>query len=80
MRELFIEDPVSGSIRLTRTAYERYGQRFARAGYDLRKIKTWSAFEQAVDAMISFELHQLARETSDDSQLKEAMKGLPGWD
>lgn len=80
MRELFIEDPVSGSIRLTRTAHERYSQRFARVGYDIRRIKTLAAFERAVDAMVSFELHQLARETRDDPQLNEAMKGLPGWD
>ncbi len=80
MRELYIEEPLSGKIRLTRTAHERYGRRFARVGYDVRGIKTLAEFEQAVDAMISFELNQLARETSDDSQLKEAMKGLPGWD
>ena len=62
-RQLFIEDPHSGRLRLTRAGVERYGTRFARVGINARKITTRAELEAATDASFMQELHALASET-----------------
>jgi len=80
-RTLFVEDPVTGRIRFTRRGVEKYASRFARVGFDIRAIRTMAEFEQAVDAMMDHELRQLAASIGDDEpELKEALRGLPGFD
>ncbi len=80
MHELFIEDPQTGRIRLTRTAHERYGAKFARVGYDTRNIRTKTEFEAAVDASFAYESRKLAETArGQDPLLDKIMKGFPGW-
>lgn len=58
-RQLFIEDPGSGRIRLTRAGIERYGPRLVRMGWIACKTATRAEMEAATDA--SF-MHELASE------------------
>ena len=81
MRALYVQDPVTGKIRLTRTAIERYGSRFARVGHDACKITTLEQFEAAVDASFALQMQELASELRGvDPELDAIMQGLPGWD
>ncbi len=80
-RTLFVEDSANGRIRFTRKGVEKYGSRFARVGFDIEAIRTMAEFEQAVDAMMDHELRRLAASIGDDEpELKEALRGLPGFD
>jgi len=80
-RNLFVEDPATGKIRFTRRGIEQYGARFARAGFNIKTIRTMAGFEQAVDAMMAHELHHLAFSIgSDELELQEVLRDLPGFD
>ncbi len=78
---LIIQDPATGKIRLTQTAIERYGERFARAGYNARQITTGQQFQAAVDASFALEMQHLASTArGTNPELDNALAGLPGWD
>lgn len=46
-RECFIEDPATGHIRFTTKGRAEYRSQFARAGVDIRRIRTREAFRAA---------------------------------
>jgi len=46
-RECFIEDPSTGHIRFTTKGRAEYRSQFARAGIDIRRIRTREAFRAA---------------------------------
>lgn len=80
-RHLFLQDTVTGHIRLTQAGVDRYRERFARAGFAVRDITTMGTFEAAVDASFALEMKKLASETrGQDPALDAIMTGLPGWD
>jgi hypothetical protein len=80
-RHTFLHDMATGHIRLTRAGVDRYGERFARAGFAVCDITTLAAFEAAVDASFALEMKKLASETrGQDPALDAIMAGLPGWD
>lgn len=79
-RQLYIQDAGTGKIRFTRAGDEKYGARFARAGFDIRKITTMREFESAVDASFAQEMRQLALTArGENSALDAVLAGLPGW-
>jgi hypothetical protein len=43
-RECFIEDPATGHIRFTTKGRAEYRSQFARAGFDIRRIRTREDF------------------------------------
>ena len=44
IRQYFIEDPTSGAIRFTAKGIEHFRDRFAKAGIDIRAIRTVTQF------------------------------------
>lgn len=46
-RQCFVEDPATGTIRLTRKGHAEYGRIFAQAGIDIHTIRTRAALRQA---------------------------------
>ena len=80
-RQLYIQDPISKTIRFTQSGIEQYGEKFGQVGFDIRKIRTLSEFERAVDASFAFEMQKLAATTKgQNSELDKVLTGLPGWD
>ncbi len=80
-RQIYIQDPVTAQIRLTKTGIEKYGARFARAGYRPDQIKTVEMFKTAVDASFASEMAMLASTAKGKcADLDEILTGLPGWD
>jgi len=79
--QLYIQDPLTNRIRITKAGIEKYGQRFARAGYSIQTIKTPTEFKNAVDACFALELQQLASTAKGkNADLDNILNGLPGWD
>ena len=80
-RKLFIQDPESKKIRLTKASREQYEHKFGEVGFDVRKIKSMKVFEAAVDASFTNEMQKLASNIKGkDAELDFVLKGLPGWD
>ena len=46
-RECFVEDPATGHIRFTTKGRAEYRLQFARAGFDIRRIRTREEFRSA---------------------------------
>ena len=44
IRQFFIEDPASGAVRFTARGLEHFRDRFAKAGIDIRAIRTMTQF------------------------------------
>ena len=80
-RQLFIQDPISKRIRFTQAGIERYGKKFGRVGFDIKKIKTMAEFERAVDASFAHDMQKLATTTrGQNTEIDQVLSGLPGWD
>ena len=80
-RQLYIQDPSTQRITFTRKGIETYGAKFARAGFNIRNIKTMAEFERAVDASFALEMRSLASTAKgSDKALDDILAGLPGWD
>ncbi|MEW8139540.1 MAG: hypothetical protein AB2761_20955 [Candidatus Thiodiazotropha endolucinida] len=80
-RQLYIQDPSSNRIRLTKAGLERYAARFAKAGYQASNIKTLEELRNAIDASFNHEMAKLATTArGSNTDLDEIMSGLPGWD
>ncbi|MGD9171169.1 MAG: hypothetical protein PVI97_14065 [Candidatus Thiodiazotropha sp.] len=80
-RQLYIQDPVSKRIRLTKAGLERYANRFARVGYRASEIETLEELKSAIDASFDHEMAELAKTARGHNvELDEIMSGLPGWD
>ncbi len=80
-RQLFIQDPVSKTIRFTRTGFEVLEKKFALAGYNIKNIRTMAEFKVAVDASFALEMQELAATTKGKhTALDKTLEGLPGWD
>lgn len=47
VRSFFIEDPTSGAIRFTAKGLEFFRDRFAKAGVDIRCVRTMTQFRDA---------------------------------
>lgn len=76
-RQLFIENPVSGQLRLTRAGMDRYGPRFARVGVGASKIRSRAELEAATDASFMRELHELTSESrGTNPELDRILDGL----
>ena len=81
MRQIYIQDPITQQIRLTQVGIEKYGARFARAGFQASQIRTVEAFKAAVDASFTNEMVSLATTAKgNNAELDEIMTGLPGWE
>ena len=79
--QLYIQDPISKRIRITRKGIEQYGARFARAGFNIRQIRTMSAFSEVVDASFALKMQKLASTAKgQNTDLDHILSGLPGWD
>jgi len=79
--QLFIQDPVSKRIRITKSGIEKYGSRFAMAGYNIHNIRTMSEFNDAVETSFALEMQELAQTAKgQNTDLDNILKGLPGWD
>ncbi|MFK5893775.1 MAG: hypothetical protein QM504_11195 [Pseudomonadota bacterium] len=79
--QLFIQDPVSKRIRITKGGVEKYGTKFAIAGYNIHNIRTMAEFENAVEASFAIEMQTLAQTAKGKNiDLDNIMNGLPGWD
>jgi len=78
---MFIHDPTTNRLRVTRRDQEKYRTRLGRVGYDIQTLRTPAALAQAVDAMIASELQNVAAEIrGDDPELDAILSGLPGFD
>lgn len=76
VRNCFVEDACTGSIRFTKTGYQRYGARFAKAGIDINQILTREQFRQACKAsqwVLMDEIRQMVR---GHKELEMALKSL----
>ncbi|OGT87646.1 MAG: hypothetical protein A2286_13410 [Gammaproteobacteria bacterium RIFOXYA12_FULL_61_12] len=81
VRQLFVEDPATGRIRITKSGEARFRERFARSGFRIDQIRTKAQFEAAIDAAFEREMNELAvRMRGDDPVLDQILSGLPGWD
>lgn len=79
-KPLYIRDPISKRIRMTKAGKEKLGARLARVGYQVDKIKTIEELECATDACQHYELKALAAELKGkDPVLDEVMSMLPEW-
>ncbi len=80
-RQLYIQDPITHRIRMTKAGIEKYATRFARVGIQASTIKTVAAFKAAVEACFTSEMETLASTAKGKSaDLDEIMTGLPGWE
>ncbi|MEW7972788.1 MAG: hypothetical protein AB2821_04805 [Candidatus Thiodiazotropha endolucinida] len=79
-RQLYIKDPSSNRIRLTRAGLDKYANRFAKVGYQASEIRTMEVLKEAIDASFDHEMVKLATTARDNNaDLDEALSGLPGW-
>ncbi|MBU0501460.1 MAG: hypothetical protein KJ558_10215 [Gammaproteobacteria bacterium] len=79
-RQYFVEDPMTGRIRFTKTGEARFRERFARSGFQIDQIRTMAQFEAAVDATFEREMNELAAGMrGEDPVLDQILAGLPGW-
>ncbi len=79
--QLYIQDPITKRIRITRKGIEKYGARFAKAGFNIQQIRTPEEFQNAVDASFALEMQKLATTAKGQNiDLDNIMNGLPGWD
>ncbi len=77
----FLIDPSSEQLRFTPTGHQALGERFARAGIDLRQIKTLAQAREAAAQVTHQEMLALAAELKgQDPILDQVMAGLPEWD
>ncbi len=80
-RQLYIQDPITQRIRMTKAGIEKYESRFARVGVQASTIKTVAAFKAAVEACFTSEMETLASTAKGkNADLDEIMTGLPGWE
>jgi hypothetical protein len=80
-RQLYIQDPSSNRIRLTRAGLDKYAARFARVGYQASEIRTIEVLKDAIDASFDHEMAKLASTArGSNADLDEVLSGLPGWD
>ncbi len=80
-RQLYIQDPITHRIRMTKAGIEKYKTRFARVGVQVSKIKTVAEFKAAVEACFTSEIEALASTAKGkNADLDEIMAGLPGWE
>ena len=49
-QKLFIQETTSERIKFTSYGINSLGEKFAKAGFDIREIRTMTEFERAVDA------------------------------
>ncbi len=59
--QLYIHDPVTKQLRMTPKGIARYATRFAKAGFNIRQIKTQDALKKAIDASFAFEMQALPK-------------------
>jgi hypothetical protein len=79
-RQLYIQDPSSHRIRLTRAGLDKYAPRFAQAGFRACEIRTLDELKEAIDASFNREMAKLATTARGcNSDLDQIMGGLPGW-
>jgi hypothetical protein len=80
-RQLYIQDPSSNRIRLTKAGLDKYSTRFAHVGYRAAEIKTLEVLKEAIDASFNHEMAKLASTArGSNADLDEVLSGLPGWD
>ena len=76
----FLLDPATGRLRFTATGRRALGPRFARAGIDMRRIKTLTQARAAAAEVTRQELHALAADLKGADPLLDAvMAELPEW-
>lgn len=76
----YLLDPVTGRLRFTATGRRVLGPRFARAGIDLRSLKTLAQARAAAAEVAHQELMALAADLKDrDPALDAVMAKLPEW-
>lgn len=64
VRNCFVADTSTGSIRFTKNGYKQYGVRFAKAGIDINRILTREQFRQACKVsqwVLMDEIRQMVR-------------------
>jgi len=80
MRQIYLQDPITERIRLTKVGIEKFGARFARVGFQAGQIRTVESFKAAIDASFANEMVRLATtEKGKNPDLDQALNGLPGW-
>ena len=76
----YLLDPVTGRLRFTATERRVLGPRFARAGIDLRSLKTLAQARAAAAEVAHQELMALAADLKGrDPALDAVMAELPEW-
>ncbi len=76
----FLLDPDTGRLRFTATGREALGGRFARAGIDLKQLKTLEQARAAAAHVTHREMQALAAELKGrDPALDAVMTALPEW-
>lgn len=77
---LFLLDPATGQLRFTATGHTVLGPRFARAGIDLRSLRTLEQARAAAAEVTHQELLALATTLKGaDPVLDTVMAQLPEW-
>ncbi|MEJ2612390.1 MAG: hypothetical protein P8179_20590 [Candidatus Thiodiazotropha sp.] len=79
-RQLYIQDPTSNRIRLTRAVLDKYAARFAQVGYQASEVRTIEVLKEAIAASFGHEMTKLAATARGcNRDLDQIMRGLPGW-
>lgn len=78
---LFVEDTITGKIRVTRQGVELFGKKFSEVGINIRKITTRDDIRHALDLMLAKQVREFAAGPAGrDPLLREIFHNMPGWD
>jgi hypothetical protein len=70
----FIKDVTSDAVRATATGIEEWGKPFARAGYDIRRIRKASHLKNALEASAPYVVQDILAMLEEGSRRNPAMK------
>lgn len=71
----------SDEYRATKDTLERFKVPFAKAGYDINKLRTREQWARAIEASFAIEMHALAAQNRGaERELDAILDCLPGWD
>ena len=78
---MYLQDPDSGLVRFTSEGIRHLGPPMARAGYDIRKIRTKAEALAALEACCANDYRKVAEEIrGKNPELDRIMADFPGWE
>ena len=71
-----IEDKTTGAIRFTTRGLQEYRAQFAKAGIDIRHIRTRAAFKEACQRSYPFWVEEMRQMVKGHKELEEILEPL----